>query len=132
MFKQVYKGYLRYVKDVSLKDVIKGSKSVHLSLINHYRLCITVGKICMYGAHPCHVCLQCCHLVFVLIWLASRLSAQCLLLIIAAHPGTVSLETYFTHIHIKHTIHILTNYTSHTITLLVPLSSQNTKSPNLA
>ncbi len=93
MFKQVYEGYLRYVKDMSLKNVIKGRKSVHLSLIYHYRLCITVEQICMYGAHLCHVCLQCCHLVFVLIWLASRLSAQCLLLIIAAHTGAVSLET---------------------------------------
>ncbi len=111
MFKQVYEGYLRYVKDMILKNVIKGRKSVHLSLIYHYRLCITVEKICMYGVHLCHVCLQCCHLVFVLIWLASRLSAQCLLLIIAAHTGAVSLETSkMSILHTSdHMIHILTN-----------------------
>lgn len=131
----MYEDSLRYVKDVSLREIC----SPYDCLINHYRSCTAVEKFCVCWAHPCHVCLQCCHLVFVLI-----LSHGCLLsvyfwlflptqeLSLLRRPKWVLFTcTHLTHDTCTHKLYIPANYMSCTLSLYDNTSSQNTKFPNL-
>lgn len=128
----MYEGSLRYVKDVEIC-------SPYDCLINHYRPCTAVGKFSTCWAHPCHVCLQCCHLVIVLI-----LSHGCLLsvyywlfqptqeLSLLRRPKwvlfTCTHQTCDTQTHTSQTI---TRPAPWSLSLYDDTSSQNTKFPNL-
>lgn len=131
----MYEGSLRYVKDVSLREIC----SPYDCLINHYRSCTAVGKFCMCWAHPCHVCLQGCHLVIVLIlshgcplsvyyWLFQPTQELSLLRRSKWVLFTCTHQTCDTQTHTSQTI---TRPGPWSLSLYDDTSSQNTKFPNL-